>query len=148
MKSSKLPLWSGFLLALIAFISYPFIMVRYPVTRDFPWLNLLLFGVAGVLLVLGLRRSFATGATRGRKITAVILASLGALVCVFFVFLFFVFGRQLPASHGAPQIGQKAPEFRLADTDGKLVSLSDLRSSPIAGRPPKGVLLVFYRGYW
>ena len=57
-------------------------------------------------------------------------------------------GRQLPASRRAPQIGQKAPEFRLNDTSGKAVSLSELLSTPINGQPPKGVLLVFYRGYW
>jgi peroxiredoxin len=65
-----------------------------------------------------------------------------------FVFSIFILPRHLPASSGAPQIGQKAPDFNLADTNGKQVSLSELRSSPINGKAPKGVLLVFYRGYW
>jgi hypothetical protein len=34
------------------------------------------------------------------------------------------------------------------DTTGKSVALSELLTSPINGQAPKGVLLVFYRGYW
>jgi peroxiredoxin len=45
-------------------------------------------------------------------------------------------------------VGQQAPEFSLSDTDGRAVSLSELLSTPVNGRVPKGVVLVFYRGYW
>ncbi len=46
------PIWAGFLLSLIAFLSYFFVFVWFPVTRDFPWANLLLFAIAaGLLLV-------------------------------------------------------------------------------------------------
>jgi peroxiredoxin len=65
-----------------------------------------------------------------------------------FVFTTLVMSRWLPAAQGAPVAGQKAPEFSLPDTDGRPVSLSELRSAPVNGRAPKGVLLVFYRGYW
>ena len=44
--------------------------------------------------------------------------------------------------------GKKAPEFSLSDTNGKLVSLSELLTTPVDGKTPKGVVLVFYRGYW
>jgi peroxiredoxin len=54
----------------------------------------------------------------------------------------------LPASKGAPQVGQKMPEFSLPDADGKQVSLNELLSTPVDGQSPKGVLLIFYRGYW
>jgi len=54
----------------------------------------------------------------------------------------------LPESKGAPKVGQKAPEFTLVDTSRKPVSLAELLSTPINGNAPKGVLLVFYRGYW
>ncbi len=40
------PIWAGFLLSLIAFASYFFVFVWFPVTRDFPWANLLLFALA------------------------------------------------------------------------------------------------------
>jgi peroxiredoxin len=56
--------------------------------------------------------------------------------------------KQLPASRGAPQVGQKAPDFTLKDTSEKPVALSELLSTPVNGSKPKGVLLVFYRGYW
>jgi len=66
-----------------------------------------------------------------------------------FVFTVFIFARLLPASHGAPQVGQQAPAFTLADTTGRQVSLSELLSTPFNGSAsPKGVLLIFYRGYW
>ena len=57
--------------------------------------------------------------------------------------------RQLPASGGAPQIGTKAPDFTLTDTTGKMVSLSALLTEPLlGGAKPRGVVLIFYRGYW
>jgi hypothetical protein len=144
------PLWSGFLLTLVATLSYPAVFVWSPVTRDFPWVNLLLFVVAGVLLWMGIRRGFARDRvhpTRS-KIIASIVGTLGVAVIALFLFSFFVFARWLPPSTGAPQVGQKIPEFTLPDSNGKQMSLNELLSAPINGQPPKGVLLVFYRGYW
>ena len=141
------PLWLGFLLSIVTFFSYFAVFVWYPVTRDFPWANLLLFLVAAVLLLVGLRRAFASG-RRGSKILGAIVTTLGVLVIGFFLFAFFIGGRSLPASTGAPQVGQKAPDFTLTDSGGKAVSLNELLSTPVNGNAPKGVLLVFYRGYW
>jgi len=39
-----------------------------------------------------------------------------------------------------PSVGEAAPEFKLANQDGKAVSLSAARGGK--------VVLVFYRGYW
>ena len=39
-----------------------------------------------------------------------------------------------------PKVGRPAPDFRLADQDGKPVSLAGARGAK--------VVLVFYRGYW
>ncbi len=157
------PIWAGFLLSLIAFLSYFFVFVWFPVTRDFPWANLLLFALAAALLVVGVRRAFApdrgpqAGSPRGvvdrprpkrSKVAASILATLSVAVFGFFIFSTFIIARRLPASHSAPQISQKAPDFTLSDTNGKPVSLSELLASPVNGNAPKGVLLVFYRGYW
>ena len=141
-------IWAGFLLSVIAFLSYPFIFVRFPVTRDFPWANLLLFGIAATLLLVGVRRAFAPDRRRISKIVSSILATLSVAILGFFIFAAFIMSRWLPASHGAPQIAQKAPDFSLADTNSRLVSLSELLSTPIRGTAPKGVLLIFYRGYW
>ena len=57
--------------------------------------------------------------------------------------------QQLPPSRGAPQLGQKAPEFTLPDTSGKPMSLSDLLAAPVApGAHSPWLLLIFYRGFW
>jgi hypothetical protein len=142
------PIWAGFLLTLAAAYSYPFIFVRWPVTRDFPWVNLLLFGMAIVLLYVGVRRAFASGRGTISKIGSSILAILSVGILSLFIFGAFIMARRLPASHGAPQVGQKAPDFSLADTNNKMVSLSELLSTPTKGARPKGVVLIFYRGYW
>ncbi|SRR6185503_811692 len=144
------PLWLGFLLTLGTFLSYFFIFVLFPFTRDFPWANLLLFVIAAVLLFMGLRRGFASDRphpTRS-KIVSSIVSGLSLLVIALFVFTIFIGGRWLPASKGAPQVGQRAPDFSLPDSSGKTVSLNELLTTPINGNAPKGVLLVFYRGYW
>ena len=145
-------IWAGFLLSLVAFISYPFFFVNFPVTRDFPWANLLLLAVASALLFVGVRRAFTPGRSRKARIGASILGALGVLVIALFVFVFLIAARWLPASMGAPHLGQKAPDFTLTDTKGKSVALTELLSTPINGKAgatqPKGVLLIFYRGYW
>lgn len=152
MKVPKLnwPIWAGFLLSLIAFLSYPFVFVWFPVTRDFPWANLLLFAVAAALLLLGVRRAFSANRPHPRrsKIAGAILVTLSVAVFAFFIFATFIIARRLPASPEHPRVSQKAPDFTLSDTNSQPVSLSHLLSSPVNGKPPKGVLLVFYRGYW
>ena len=143
------PLWVGLLLTVAAFMSFFFIFVRFPITRDFPWANFVLFAIAAVLLFLGLRRGFAPDRphpTRS-KIVSVLVTVVGVLVIGLFAFAYFVGGRMLPASKGAPQVGQRAPEFTLPDSTGKQVSLNELMTSPINGKAPRGVLLIFYRGY-
>jgi len=140
-KSWNWPLWIGFLFALAGFFSYTF-MAQFPVTRDFPWANLLLFAVGGILLVLGLFRAFGRPRVYRGKILGPILAILGLLMFGFFSYVFFYVLRQVPPSTGAPRVGQKAPEFTLSDQDEKEVSLSDL-----VGRS-KAVALIFYRGFW
>lgn len=140
----------GLLITLIGFMSFFFVFVRFPITRDFPWANFVLFAIAAVLLFMGLRRGFASDhphPTRS-KIISVLVTAVCVLVIAFFAFAYFVVGRMLPASKGAPQIGQRAPEFSLPDTTGKQVSLNELMTAPINGKEPRGVLLIFYRGYW
>ena len=144
------PLWVGFVLTLAAFFTYFAVFVWFPSTRDFPWANLLIFLIAIVLLVMGVRRGFASDRphpTRSKVVTSIV-ATLSVVILGLFVFAVFVAARWLPASKGAPQVGQRVPDFTLTDTTGKPVSLTELRTSPIDGNAPKGVLLVFYRGYW
>ena len=142
------PLWAGFILNLLAFFSFFFFFARFPVTRDFPWANLLLFVIAEALLAIGLLRAFRQPQSYGGKIMGPVLSSLSALVLAGFVFVIFVFARRLPPASNAPHVGTKAPEFTLLDTNNKSTSLTELLTTPLNGAPPKGVLLVFYRGYW
>ena len=147
-------IWTGFLLSIFAFLSYPLVFVNWAVTRNFPWANLLLFAIAALLLFIGVRRGFAPDRRRISKIVSSVLAALSVLVLGMFIFVAFVASRWLPASTGAPQVGQKAPDFSLVDANNKPVSLSELlslRITPVSAsgpRAPKGVLLIFYRGYW
>lgn len=139
------PLWSGFLLTALAFLSYPFVFERWPVTRDFPWATLVLFGVAALLLATGLRRAFATERRRSLRITtALVAATIAAAIFVTFALNVFVRARQLPPSTHAPGIGERAPDFTLPDENGAPVSLAALLlPAAVEGAPPRGVLLVF-----
>lgn len=152
MKLRKLnwPLWLSFILSICAFVSYPFIFVWFPLTRDFPWANLLLFMIAAILMLLGIRRAFAPDHAHPKrtKIIGSIVASVSVAIFGLFVFTAFIGARNLPGSLHHPQVGQKAPDFTLVDTSGKSVSLSELLTSQINGKPVKGVLMIFYRGYW
>jgi hypothetical protein len=135
-------LWSGFLTAAIAFVSYFLFFYQFPITRDFPWVNYLLFALGAGFLAIGLQRAFA----------GPILAVLSAAVLGAFCYVVFIESKALPSASDALRVGQKAPDFLLSDTGGKPVSLAALLSSPIGGKSgsahaPRGVLLIFYRGY-
>jgi hypothetical protein len=142
-------LWAGFLFCLVGFASFP-LFARFPVTRDVPWVNFLFFAIGLGFLVFGLKRALRHPEQYRGKVVGPILATLSLLVVGFFGFIVFYMTRQLPASADAPRVGQKAPEFVLPDTNNQLVSLASLLSSPLANAqaPPKGVVLIFYRGYW
>ena len=136
-------LWAGFMLTLVAFASYIVVFVNFPITRNFPWLNLLLFAGAAAW-----RRASKQPELYRGKISGPVLTLFSALIFGLFIFLIFVLARQLPVSAAAPHVGAKAPDFTLQDSTSTSVSLSDLLNSPVSGRQPKGALLVFYRGYW
>ena len=144
------PLWVGFLLSVFTFFSYFALFAKYPVTRDVPWVNFSLFAIAVSLLGIALKRAFGEPQIYRGKIMGPILSILGLAVAGFFCFFIFHVTRQLPVSAGAPRIGSKAPDFSLSDTQGNMVSLSSLFTNPDPSthEVPKGVLLVFYRGYW
>lgn len=148
MKKFNWQIWAGFFLTFLAFLSYPFLFIEWPITRDFPWASLLLFAVALLLLIIGLRRAFQPGRRLISKIVAPLLATVGVLLIGFFIFIALIQSRWLPASQAAPSVGQKAPEFNLTDTNNQPVTLASLLTQPINNKPPKGVLLIFYRGYW
>ena len=108
-----------------------------------------LLAAAGGLLVAGLRSAFANPEVYRGKIVGLILAVLSFGAAGLFAYATLYASRQLPAAAGAPAVGDRAPEFALADTTGRMVALSMLLSEPmpgIQGGKPRGVLLIFYRG--
>jgi hypothetical protein len=135
-------LWAGFIVVLLAVGTYLPIFAVYAATRDVPWVNYLLFAAGGVLLVLGLRRAFGQPDIYRGKVLGTILASLSFLLFAFFCAGILYFSKAIPASETAVRVGQSAPDFTLANWDGKKVSLSD------AVKNNRAVVLIFYRGYW
>jgi len=136
-------LWLGFVVVVLALFSYQF-FVLFPITRDFPWVNLLLFAIGGLLLGLGLFRAYGHPAAYRGKIFGPLLTVLSLLMFGLFAYGLFFIARQMPPSTNAPQVGQKAPDFAVVDQDGNRVELNDLLSSPST----RAILLIFYRGYW
>jgi hypothetical protein len=135
------PIWIGFVSVVIGLFSYGF-FVRFPTTRDFPWANLLLFGIAAAFLIVGLFRAFGRPQVYRGKIFGSIFTAIAVLVVAFFSYGIFYVVRQVPASTGAPRVGQKAPDFTLLNQNGKPVGLGDLLSGS------RAVALIFYRGFW
>lgn len=149
-RSWNWSLWIGFLFVLAGFLSYP-AFAQFPVTRDFPWANFLLFGIGGISLLVGLVRAFGKPQSYRGKIAGSILAGLSVVVFGLFSYLIFYELRQLPSSTGAPRVGEKAPELTLLDQDNNQVSLADLLSAPASSASTakaNAVLLIFYRGFW
>ncbi len=145
----NLSIWAGFSIVLAAFISFPLFFARFPVTRDLPWVNLSLFAAGLALIGIGLRRAFRRPDLYRGKIAGPILGILGVGILGLFCYGTQYYPRLLPASPGAPKVGQKAPDFTLPDRDGNQVTLSRLLEPAAPGTDrPNGVLLVFYRGYW
>jgi len=138
------PIWVGFVVVVIGLFSYEF-FARFPITRDFPWANFLLFGIGLALLVVGLFRAFGRPQVYRGQIFGSIFAAMAVLFVAFFSYVIFYVLHQVPASAGAPRVGQRAPDFLLLNQNGKPVGLGDLLRGPSG---PKPVALIFYRGFW
>jgi len=142
-RSWNAPIWIGFAVLVAGLFSYHFLL-RFPSTRDVPWVSLLSIAVAIPLFAIGLRRAFG----EPRRYRGRIGGSLAAVVALgltgFFLYGIYVDARKITASRGAPQVGSRAPDFTLPDQDGKPVTLSKV----LADSKPRAVVLVFYRGFW
>ncbi|HTQ53017.1 MAG TPA: hypothetical protein VMI94_01075 [Bryobacteraceae bacterium] len=134
--------WFGFALTLLATFSYIPVFTRFAGTRDFPWPNLAMFLAGGCMLAVGLKRAYGSPERYRGKIAAPVLSVLAVTLFGLFYWGLFVFARRVPVSAAAPRPGQQAPDFTLADANGRPVSLTELR------RANRAVLLIFYRGYW
>lgn len=130
------PLWTGFALSVAGFLSYFLVLSRFPATRDVPWISFLIFAGAIVPTAIGVRRA-------PRKIPAAVVAGITfAIAAIFFVAIFV--SSKVPSSPGAPAVGAKAPDFVLLDTNRHPVALAQLLAAPGG----KGIILIFYRGWW
>jgi hypothetical protein len=139
-RRRNFPIWIGFGFVLAGVFTYEY-LARFPITRDFPWLNLLLMGVGLALLATGLFRAFGNPKHYRGKISGSIMMAISVCLVAFFCYEIFFVLRDVPASTQAPRIGEKAPDFNLPDQNDKRVALVDLLS-------PHGVILIFYRGHW
>ena len=143
-------LWAGFGLCIGALAGYVFWVNE---TRAVFWPALLLFVVAAVLLFSGWKRRSREPELYRGKIASYVLTTLSVLILGLFGFVAYQVSRVFPDAKNAPQIGQRAPEFSLVDANGQNFTLAQLLSTPItsagsAANTTKGVLVVFYRGYW
>jgi len=142
-------LWTGLLIVLSAPFAYLLVFIHFPITRDVPWATLLMSGAGLALMTRGLRRAWREPQLHRGRILGTAAIALAVAMVAFFGYEMLYLARQLPPAKGAPQVGERAPDFTLPDTDGQPVRLSALLDSG-AGGPGRasGVLLVFYRGYW
>jgi hypothetical protein len=141
-RSRNALIWTGFAIVIVALVSYIPFFVLFPLTRDVPWANYLLFLLGGCLIAVGLRRAIRTPERYRGKIAGSILAGLSVLLFALFASTILYLSKQIPSPEAALRTGRPAPPFSLIDTGGKQVASSDLL------KQHRALLLVFYRGYW
>lgn len=117
--------WLGLLLALAAMLSNAGFFLSLPGPKLIAWLGVVLTIAAIVCAVIGVLRAFRQPQVYGGKVSSSILGALSLLICGVVAFGA-IHSRDLPSSAAAPQVGQKVPDFTLADTNGNKVSLDQL----------------------
>ena len=143
-------LWLGLAIAFAAILCNVVLFLNPPAQNLIPWLSIVLGIVALVFIALGVKNLLMPSRTIGPRVLGVFVTLLSLLFSAGSIFGF-MHARAVPPSTDAPQIGQKAPDFTLPDTNNQAVSLAQL-FAPAPGHTtavaPIAVLLVFYRGYW
>lgn len=134
--------WAGFGITVLAILSYFLFFYRFPMTRDIPWVTYLLFAPAVVLLVAGVKRAFEQPQRYRGKVSGPILSTVSITLIGLFCYMVLVLTKELPAASAALHVGERAPDFTLADATGKPVALADILKNN------RAALLIFYRGYW
>ena len=145
-KHTNSALWLGLLITVLAVLSNLLYFLKVPAAA-LPWLNLTLPAIGLILLLIGVVRAFGQSQIYRGKIWGSIAAGLAVLFLAGSTWVF-VEARNMPRSLGAPQVGQRVPDFTLSDSNGKPVALAQLFAASPRTPQPKAVLLVFYRGYW
>jgi hypothetical protein len=145
-KHTNSALWLGLLITVLGVLSNLLYFLKVPAAA-LPWLNLTLPAIGLIFLLIGVVRAFGQSQIYRGKIWGSIAAGLAALFLAGSAWLF-VEARKIPRSEGAPQVGQRVPDFTLSDSNGQPVALAQLFGASPGMSQPKAVLLVFYRGYW
>jgi hypothetical protein len=125
--------WLGPLVAIVAVASYFTIFVNWPITRDVPWVNLILLALALGASIAGLMRS-------RRRVLAAGGLALTLALGGFFVWYCYVFSYEIPSAELALDVGAPVPAIVLRDDRGQDVELAALSREKL--------VLVFYRGHW
>ena len=133
--------WSklGLPVVLVGFLSYFMIFAKYPITRDFPWVNLPIM-VIGLGMAWRYRWRHRKARLARTRIFSSLLLTGCALIIALFCFYVFLYSYQLPKSGDSITLKEQPAAFTLKNHDGQDVNLSDYRG--------KHVILSFYRGYW
>lgn len=145
-QRSTAPLWWGLVAAAGAMVCNVVFFTDFTFKRPVVYLSVALAVAALALTVIGVSRAFSGNHSAVRR-------AFHGLVLLVSLFLVGISGyafheaRKIPPANTAPEVGQVVPDFTLSDTHGRPVTLSKLFETD--GQPAnKGVLLVFYRGYW
>ena len=116
--------WIGLLLAVAAMLSNAGFFLGFP-GHATAWLGVVLVIAAVVCAVIGVMRAFRQPQVYRGKVSSSILGVVSLLICGLVAFAS-ISSRALPSSAAAPQVGQKVPDFTLADTSGNKVSLGSV----------------------
>jgi len=121
-------------------VSYFIVFARFPVLRDFPWVNLPVVLIGFVVAVVAAWRPFAQPRVYGGKVLAIVSFILSLFIAALFNSYVFYISYQLPPPSSLTTNLDVAPDFVLPDAHGKPVRLSDFQG--------RKVVLTFYRGHW
>jgi hypothetical protein len=123
----------GPILALVAVASYFALFVNWAITRDVPWVNLILLALALAASIAGLVRARRRVLATGGLVLTLALSGL-------FVWYCYVFSYQIPSAELALDVGAPVPALVLRDDRDQDVELAALSREKL--------VLVFYRGHW
>jgi hypothetical protein len=110
------------------------LLLRVAVVRNHPESYVLAFAVATALAGLAVARA------RTRRWPAWSALALTSLLLIGGAWFNFV-GARVPTTPTPLRVGERPPDFALADAAGRPASLVDYRGQ-------KPLVLIFYRGYW
>ena len=125
--------WIGPILAFVGVASYFAFFLNFAITRDVPWVNLILLALALGASIAGLVRSRRRVLAAGGLVVTLGLAG-------FFLYYTYVISYDLPSAELALDVGAPVPAVTLVDDRGQQVDIASLSRDKL--------VLVFYRGHW